>query len=970
MMGNDRIIVRGARTHNLKNILVEIPRNRLVVITGLSGSGKSSLAFDTIYAEGQRRYVESLSAYARQFLEQMEKPDVDSIEGLSPAIAIEQKTASKNPRSTVGTITEIYDYLRLLFARVGRPHCPTCGKEIRSQTVQQIVDQIMALPAGTRLEILSPLIRGRKGEHRKELDHLRRGGYVRVKVDGVSRDLSEEIVLDRNKSHTIEVVIDRLAVKEKMEKRLADSLATALQLSQGLAKVEIAGGEEQIFSEKFACVDCGFSYPEISPRLFSFNSPYGACPECGGLGTKMYFDPSLIVPDPHLSIREGALLPWQGRHSLHFQQTLECLAAHYRFDLYAPFASLPAKVQRVILYGSNGERIQFYEDRGDRRNFYEREFEGVIPELERQYREANSEVIREELERFMNHRPCPACGGARLRPESLFVKLGGRNIHEVTEKSIREAQRFFAELVLTPREQEIARRIIKEILARLQFLIDVGLDYLTLGRCAATLSGGESERIRLATQLGSGLVGVLYILDEPSIGLHQRDNARLLSTLRQLRDLGNTIIVVEHDEETILASDYVIDLGPGAGVHGGEVVFQGSPRELLACENSLTGKYLSGQRRIPVPPCRRKPGGKYLILTGATENNLKNLSVRIPLGLFTCVTGVSGSGKSSLILDTLYRALAQRLYHSKERPGKMKDLQGVSEVDKVIQIDQSPIGRTPRSNPATYTGIFTPIRELFASLPESRARGYLPGRYSFNLKGGRCEACGGDGIIKIEMHFLPDVYVTCDVCQGKRYNRETLEVLYKGRNIREVLDMTVDEALHFFAAIPNIHDKLKTLAEVGLGYIRLGQPATTLSGGEAQRLKLSRELSKRSTGRTIYFLDEPTTGLHFEDIRKLLEVLNRLVDAGNTVVVIEHNLEVIKTADYIIDLGPEGGEAGGEILAEGTPEEVAQVARSYTGQFLRKILSGESEGKSPSMEDSAGGRIRTEKGMEVRKDLR
>jgi excinuclease ABC subunit A len=940
-MASEQIIVRGAREHNLKNLHVEIPRDRLVVITGLSGSGKSSLAFDTIYAEGQRRYVESLSAYARQFLEQMEKPDVDTIEGLSPAISIEQKTTSKNPRSTVGTVTEIHDYLRVLFARIGRPHCPQCGKEIRSQTVQQIVDQIMALPPGTRLQILSPIIRGRKGEYRKEFEHLRKSGYVRVKVDGTLRDLNEEIILDKNKKHTLEVLVDRLVVKEKAEKRLADSLATALSLSEGIVKVEVGGGEELVFSEKFACVDCGVSYPEISPRMFSFNNPYGACPECDGLGTKMYFDPDLIVPNKDLSIREGAVIPWQGRSSLHFHQTLGSLAEHYHIDLYAPFKTLSPQVQKVILYGSNGEQIKFYDDRDDRRHFYFREFEGLIPNLERRYRETDSEIIREEMERFMNIHPCPVCRGARLRQESLFVRINGLNIHQVTEKSIREALGFFGGLELSTREREIARRILKEISERLGFLVNVGLDYLTLSRPSATLSGGESERIRLATQIGSGLVGVLYILDEPSIGLHQRDNARLLSTLKRLRDLGNTILVVEHDEETILNADYVLDLGPGAGVNGGTVVFSGTPQELLRAENSLTGQYLSGRLKIPIPKSRRKPKGKYLALVQASENNLKNITVKIPLGLFTCVTGVSGSGKSTLILDTLYRALAQRIYHAKERPGRMRELQGTSEVDKVIEIDQSPIGRTPRSNPATYTGVFTYIRELFAQLPESRARGYRPGRYSFNVKGGRCEACGGDGIIKIEMHFLPDIYVTCEVCRGKRYNRETLEVQYKGKSIWDVLDMTVDQALKFFEYLPKIRGKLQTLTDVGMGYIKLGQQATTLSGGEAQRVKLSRELSKRSTGRTVYILDEPTTGLHFDDIRKLLDVLNRLADSGNTVIVIEHNLEVIKTADHVIDLGPEGGDAGGELIAEGAPEEVAKVPHSYTGQFLRRIFDRE-----------------------------
>ena len=931
-------MVRGAREHNLKNIHLEIPRDKLVVITGLSGSGKSSLAFDTIYAEGQRRYVESLSAYARQFLEQMEKPDVDTIDGLSPAISIEQKTTSRNPRSTVGTVTEIHDYLRVLFARVGRPHCPECGKEIKSQTVQQIVDQVMALPAGTRLQILAPIVRGRKGEYRKEFDHLRKSGYVRVKVDGTVRELSEEIILDKNKKHTLEVLIDRLVVKENIPKRLADSLATALSLSAGVAKVEIGSGEELVFSEKFACVDCGVSLPEISPRMFSFNNPYGACPQCDGLGTKMYFDPDLIVPNPELSIREGAVVPWQGRSSIHFHQILESLGEHYKIDLYAPFRSLPPAVKQALLFGSNGEQIKFYSDRGDRRNFYHRDFEGVIPGLERRYRETDSEIIREEMEKYMNFRPCPGCQGARLRKESLFVRINGLNIHEVTQKSIRKALSFFSGLDLSAREKEIARRILKEIAERLGFLVNVGLDYLTLSRSSATLSGGESERIRLATQIGSGLVGVLYILDEPSIGLHQRDNARLLATLKRLRDLGNTILVVEHDEETIREADFVIDLGPGAGIHGGEVVFSGTPGEMMAAPNSLTGQYLSGRLQIPLPRNRRRPGGKYLTLLGAAENNLKNLTVRIPLGLLTCVTGVSGSGKSTLVLDTLYRALAQKIYHAKEKPGKLRELQGLGEIDKVIEIDQSPIGRTPRSNPATYTGVFTHIRELFAELPESRARGYREGRYSFNVKGGRCEACGGDGIIKIEMHFLPDIYVTCDVCRGKRYNRETLEVQYKGANIWDVLDMTVEQAHKFFEPIPRIRGKLQTLKDVGMGYIKLGQQATTLSGGEAQRVKLSRELSKRATGRTLYILDEPTTGLHFDDIRKLLRVLNSLVDTGNTVIVIEHNLEVIKTADYLIDLGPEGGEAGGEIVAEGTPEEVLQNPRSYTGKFLSKIF--------------------------------
>ncbi|MCX5916492.1 MAG: excinuclease ABC subunit UvrA, partial [Deltaproteobacteria bacterium] len=762
------------------------------------------------------------------------------------------------PRSTVGTVTEIHDYLRLLFARAGRPHCYQCGKEIQSQTIQQIVDQIMTLPPGTRLQLFSPIIRGRKGEYRKEFDHLRKSGYARVRVDGAIRDLSEEISLDKNKKHTLEVLVDRLAVKEGAAKRLADSLGTAMNLSEGIVKVEVAGGEELVFSEKFACVDCGISYPEISPRMFSFNNPYGACPQCDGLGTTNYFDPDLIVPDPDLSIREGAIIPWQGRTSMYFHAILQSLVDHYQIDLYAPFKALSPQLQKIILYGSDGEQIKFYHDRGEQRHFYYRDFEGVIPQLERRYRETDSEIIREEMEKYMNIRPCPVCQGARLRKESLFVKVGGLNIHEVTEKSIRHALDFFARLELNPREREIARRILKEISERLGFLLNVGLDYLTLSRSSATLSGGESERIRLATQIGSGLVGVLYILDEPSIGLHQRDNARLLATLKRLRDLGNTILVVEHDEETIREADYVLDLGPGAGVHGGELVFQGTPQGLLQSEASLTGKYLSGKLKIPVPERRRKSRGRYLALVGASENNLKDITVKIPLGLLTCVTGVSGSGKSTLVIDTLYRGLAQKIYRSKEKPGKVREIQGLSDIDKVIEIDQSPIGRTPRSNPATYTGLFTPIRDLFAQLPESRARGYHAGRYSFNVKGGRCEACGGDGIIKIEMHFLPDIYVTCDVCRGKRYNRETLEVQYKGKNIWDVLDMTVEQALAFFDHFPRVKNKLETLRDVGLGYIRLGQPATTISGGEAQRVKLATELSKRSTGRTLYILDEPT----------------------------------------------------------------------------------------------------------------
>jgi excinuclease ABC subunit A len=946
VMKDKKIIVKGAREHNLKNIEVEIPREKLVVITGLSGSGKSSLAFDTIYAEGQRRYVESLSAYARQFLEQMDKPDVDSIDGLSPAISIEQKSVSKNPRSTVATVTEIYDYLRVLFARVGRPHCYQCGREISSQTVQQMVDQIKNLPSGSRIIIFSPLVKGRKGEYRKELDQLRKDGYVRVKVDGVIRDLSEEITLDRNKKHHIDVVIDRLVIKEGVEKRLADSLETALRLAEGLVKVEVLGGEELIFSEKFACIECGISYPEMTPRVFSFNNPYGACLSCGGLGTKMYFDPDLVLPNKELSLRAGAVMPWAKRSSHYFYQMLESLSRHYQFDIYTPFKRLPKRVQEVILYGSGDEKIRFFYEDGEKRFYYEKEFEGVLNNLERRYRETDSYVVREELERYMNNRPCPECKGARLKKESLFVKIDGKSIYHYTCMSVKEALEVFSQLTLSKREQEIAQRVLKEISERLKFLADVGVDYLTLDRASATLSGGEGQRIRLATQIGSSLVGVLYILDEPSIGLHQRDNLRLLNTLKRLRDLGNTVLVVEHDENTILSSDYVIDMGPGAGREGGRVIFAGTPQEILKSEVSLTGKYLSKKLQIPIPLKRRRPDKRFLTIRGAEENNLKNITVRIPIGLFTCITGVSGSGKSSLVIDTLYRALAQRLYDSREPAGKVDAIEGLEHIDKVIDIDQSPIGRTPRSNPATYTGLFTYVRDLFSQIPESKARGYKPGRYSFNVKGGRCEACSGDGIVKIEMHFLPDVFVTCDICKGKRYNRETLEIAYKGKNIADVLDMTVNEAMAFLENIPPARSKLQTLSDVGLGYIKLGQSATTLSGGEAQRVKLSKELSKRSTGRSLYILDEPTTGLHFADIHKLLEVLNRLTDLGNTIVVIEHNLEVIKTSDFIIDLGPEGGDRGGEVVTVGTPEEVAMVKESFTGQFLKEILGvGKKEAK-------------------------
>ncbi len=933
----DQIVIKGAREHNLKGIDVAIPREKLVVITGVSGSGKSSLAFDTLYAEGQRRYVESLSAYARQFLEQMEKPDVESIEGLSPAISIEQKTTSKNPRSTVGTVTEIYDYLRLLYARVGRVHCHSCGREIASQTVQQMADRVMALPAGSRLLILAPVVRGRKGEYRKELKQFQADGFVRVRIDGEMRELAEEIRLDKNKQHTIEVVVDRLVVKEGLEGRLADSLETALRLSDGIVRAEVVGGETHLFSEKHACVECGISYPEITPRMFSFNNPHGACPDCTGLGTRMYFDPEVVVPNPALSLREGAIVPWEGRSGVYYQQLLEALCDHLQFDLHTPFEKLSKKVRDTLLNGSGEEPVRFFFDQGGRRHFYDRTFEGVLPNLERRYRETDSETVREGLERFMNVMPCPTCQGARLRRESLYVRVGGRSVQEVGALSITEAETFFAELSLEAKEAEIARRILKEIRERLSFLSHVGLSYLSLDRASGTLSGGEGQRIRLATQIGSSLVGVLYILDEPSIGLHQRDNRRLLETLKRLRDLGNTVLVVEHDEETILEADHVIDMGPGAGRHGGEVVAQGTPAEIMANPASLTGRYLTGDLGIPVPTERRR-AERFLEIRGARENNLRGFDVAIPLGVMTCVTGVSGSGKSTLVIDTLYRTLAQRLFRAKEKAGKVDQILGLEHLDKVIDIDQSPIGRTPRSNPATYTGLFTDIRDLFAQLPEAKMRGYKPGRFSFNVKGGRCEACQGDGILKIEMHFLPDVYVQCEVCKGARYSRETLEVRYKGRNIAEVLDMTVNQASEFLSNIPRLRGKLETLREVGLGYIRLGQSATTLSGGEAQRVKLAKELSKRATGRTIYILDEPTTGLHFADITHLLAVLARLVEAGNTVVVIEHNLDVIKTADHLIDLGPEGGTQGGEVVVTGTPEEVALCSRSHTGRYLRSCL--------------------------------
>ena len=932
----EKIIIRGAKVHNLKNIDVEIPRDCLVVITGLSGSGKSTLAFDTLYAEGQRRYVESLSAYARQFLEQMERAHVESIEGLSPAIAIDQRSMSRNPRSTVGTVTEIYDYLRLLFARVGEPFCPHCGSPISSQTLQQMTEILFRLPKGTPLTVLSPIVRGKKGEYRKELEELRRDGFIRVRIDGQLRDLSEEIRLDKNKRHEIDVVVDRLVIKEGAEKRVNDSLEIASHLSEGIVKLEREGSAPMVFSQKFSCIDCGFSFPEITPRMFSFNSPQGACPACSGLGTKRYFDPGLIVPNPYLSVNEGAILPWKKKGESFLKPILEGLAKHYRFDLDTPFHRLPKSVQHILLYGSEGEKISFKVKGKGGSHLFRQEFEGVIPEMEKRWKEDGEE--NEELEGFMNVSSCPDCAGTRLKKEMLSIKVGSKSIAEVTHLYVKEALNFLRNLELSPRSQKIAQGILKEIEERLNFMVEVGLDYLTLDRTAATLAGGESQRIRLATQIGSSLVGVLYILDEPSIGLHQRDHLRLLGTLKRLRDLGNTVIVVEHDEETIRSADYIIDMGPGPGERGGEVVFTGPPEALVNAEHSLTGQYLSGKKFIPLPEQRRRVEGKYLVLRGATANNLKNIDVKIPLGVFTCITGVSGSGKSTLIIDTLYCLLAQQLYRLPQRCVSVQGIEGLEFVDKVIHVDQMPIGRTPRSNPATYTGVFQPIRELFAQLPESRMRGFLPGRFSFNVSGGRCESCHGDGVLKVEMQFLPDVYVTCEECHGKRYNRETLDIRYKGRTISDVLEMTAEEANEFFQAIPVIHQKLQTLCEVGLGYLRLGQPATTLSGGEAQRIKLARELSKRETGRTVYILDEPTTGLHFADIQNLLDVLNRLTDRGNTVIVIEHNMEVIKSADYIIDLGPEGGENGGEVIGHGTPEELAQNPASYTGQFLKKKL--------------------------------
>jgi excinuclease ABC subunit A len=956
------ISIRGAREHNLKDVDLDIPRDKLVVFTGLSGSGKSSLAFDTIYAEGQRRYVESLSAYARQFLEMMQKPDVDQIDGLSPAISIEQKTTSRNPRSTVGTVTEIHDYMRLLWARVGVPYSPATGLPIESQTVSQMVDRIMALPEGTRLYLLAPVVRGRKGEYRKELAEFMKKGYQRVKVDGTFYEIAAVPALDKKFTHDIDVVVDRLVVRPDISTRLADSLEQALKLAEGLAVAELADAapaagakankqrnetaERLVFSEKFACPVSGFTIPEIEPRLFSFNNPFGACPKCGGLGVEQHIDPDLVIPDKDRTLRKGAIAPWAKSSSPYYVQTLSALGKHYKFTLDTKWKDLPKKTQDAILYGSGDTEIRFSYDDGMRAYETRRPFEGVITNLERRYKETDSEWAREEIGRFFTDVPCEACHGYRLKPEALCVKIADKHIGEISDLSVKAAALWFGELPqkLSAKQNEIAGRILKEIRARLKFLVDVGLDYLTLARSSGTLSGGESQRIRLASQIGSGLTGVLYVLDEPSIGLHQRDNARLLDTLKRLRDLGNTVIVVEHDEDAIRIADYVVDVGPGAGVHGGQIVAQGTPMDVMSNPRSLTGQYLTGAREIAIPERRPMNPARTLKLIGARGNNLKNVTAEIPFGLFTCITGVSGGGKSTLLIDTLYKALARRLNGASEAPAPFDRIEGIEHLDKVIDIDQSPIGRTPRSNPATYTGAFTPIREWFAGLPEAKARGYEPGRFSFNVKGGRCEACQGDGVIKIEMHFLPDVYVTCDVCKGKRYNRETLEVLFRGKSIADVLDMTVEEALEFFKAVPRVRDILNLLHRVGLDYIHVGQQATTLSGGEAQRVKLAKELSKRATGRTLYILDEPTTGLHFHDVAKLLEVLHELVETGNTVVVIEHNLEVLKTADWIIDLGPEGGDGGGEIVAAGTPEDIVREKRSYTGQFLKPVLARVGEG--------------------------
>ena len=941
---NKNIIIKGARENNLKNISLEIPRDKLVVITGLSGSGKSSLAFETIYAEGQRRYVESLSAYARQFLGQMDKPDVDLIEGLSPAISIDQKTTGKNPRSTVGTVTEIYDYIRLLYANVGIPHCPKCGKEIAPQSIDQIVDAVLALPEKTKIQVMAPVVRGRKGEYIKTFEKAQKSGFVRVRVDGEMYELTgEPIKLDKQKKQSIDIVIDRLVIRDGINKRLTDSVETALKMADGLVLIDVIDGEEHMFSQNYACDDCGISIPEFTPRMFSFNTPYGACPTCMGLGTVTSVSPDLVIPDKRLSINEGAIVAsgWNGTEKNSISRMYyEGMAERYGFSLDTPIEELPDEIVDILLYGTKGEKLKLTYDRRYAKGVQYAKFEGIIPNLKRRYEETTSEWAKADIESFMVSARCPDCGGARLKPETLAVTVDGLNINELTQMSVVDALEFFKQLreKLSPKEMIIAKNILKEIIGRLGFLEDVGLDYLTLSRSAGTLSGGEAQRIRLATQIGSSLMGVIYILDEPSIGLHQRDNDRLIDTLKRLRDLGNTLLVVEHDEDTMLAADHIIDIGPGAGIHGGEVVAEGTAEEIMKCENSITGMYLSGRRKIPVPEKRREGNGSFLEIKGATENNLKNINVKIPLGTFTCITGVSGSGKSSLVNEILYKALANELNGAKKVPGKYKKIIGSENLDKIIDIDQSPIGRTPRSNPATYTGLFGDIRNLFAMTAEAKARGYSAGRFSFNVKGGRCEACSGDGIIKIEMHFLPDVYVPCEVCGGKRYNRETLEVRYKGKNIYDVLNMTVEEGCEFFANIPKIQRKLQTLYDVGLGYIKIGQPSTTMSGGEAQRVKLATELAKRSTGKTIYVLDEPTTGLHAADVHKLTEVLQKLVDAGNTIVVIEHNLDMIKTADYIVDLGPEGGEKGGEVVACGTPEKVARSKKSYTGKYLKKYL--------------------------------
>ncbi len=935
------IKIRGANEHNLKNLNVDIPRNELVVLTGLSGSGKSSLAFDTIYAEGQRRYMESLSSYARQFLGQMEKPNVEKIEGLSPAISIDQKSTNRNPRSTVGTVTEIYDYFRLLYARIGIPHCPNCGKEIKKQSVDQMADQIMELEEGTRIQLLAPVVRGRKGEHAKVLDRARKSGYVRVQVDGNLYELTEEIKLDKNIKHNIEIVVDRLVIREGIERRLTDSIESVLALAEGLLTVDVIDGGTFQFSQSFACPDCGVSVSEIEPRSFSFNNPFGACPVCFGLGYKMEFDPELMIPDKSLSISQGAIqaMGWQssGEPGSFTNAVLQALSKEYGFSLDTPVEELPEKIFHILIYGTGGREVQVHYKGQRGEGIYPVAFEGLIKNMERKYRETGSDIIKQEYETFMRITPCKECGGMRLKKESLAVTVCDKNIYEITAMSIRDLHLFLQDMSLSNQQQLIGKQVLKEIRARVGFLIDVGLDYLSLARATGTLSGGEAQRIRLATQIGSGLVGVCYILDEPSIGLHQKDNDKLLNTLKNLRDLGNTLIVVEHDEDTMLEADHVVDIGPGAGSHGGEVVAQGTAEEIMEVERSVTGQYLSGKLQVPIPEARRTPKG-WLTVTGARENNLKNISVKFPLGVMTCVTGVSGSGKSSLVNEILYKRLARDLNRARTIPGKHKNISGIEKLDKVIAIDQSPIGRTPRSNPATYTGVFDMIRDLFAGTPDARARGYKKGRFSFNVKGGRCEACGGDGIIKIEMHFLPDVYVPCEVCGGKRYNRETLEVRYKGKNIYDVLDMTVEEAVPFFENVPSIRRKIETLNDVGLSYVKLGQPSTTLSGGEAQRIKLATELSKRSTGNTIYILDEPTTGLHFADVHKLVEILHRLADGGNTVIVIEHNLDVIKTADYMIDMGPDGGDRGGQVVTAGTPEEVAECKDSYTGKYVKKML--------------------------------